>query len=70
MTVYFTGAAVGSALATIAWVHWKWNGVSTLALCFVALAALRHITGRKDGAPGGRILPLDRNTAEDCCLEA
>jgi hypothetical protein len=31
------------------WVHYKWNGVSFLALGFVALAALRHITGVKHG---------------------
>ena len=48
MTIYFTGAAIGSALATIAWVHWQWNGVCGLAMVFIALAALRHITGRKD----------------------
>ncbi|MBW4028999.1 MAG: MFS transporter [Acidobacteria bacterium] len=57
MTVYFTGAAVGSALATVAWVHWKWNGVCGLALALVALAALRHATGRRDGASGGRVIP-------------
>jgi predicted MFS family arabinose efflux permease len=45
MTVYFSGAAAGSALSTIAWVHWKWNGVCGLALGLVALAALRHVTG-------------------------
>ena len=48
MTIYFTGAAVGSALATIAWVHWKWNGVCGLAMAFIGLAAIRHITGRHD----------------------
>ena len=42
MTVYFTGAAIGSALATVAWVHWKWNGVCCLALGLIALAAVRH----------------------------
>jgi predicted MFS family arabinose efflux permease len=45
MTMYFTGAAVGSALSTIAWTHWKWNGVCALALGFLGLAALVHITG-------------------------
>jgi predicted MFS family arabinose efflux permease len=45
MTVYFSGAAVGSALATMAWVHWHWNGVCTLALGLMGLAATRHITG-------------------------
>ncbi|WP_433967846.1 MFS transporter [Tunturiibacter gelidiferens] len=48
MTVYFSGAAVGSALATIAWAHWKWNGVCGLAIGFIALAGLRHATGNRD----------------------
>jgi predicted MFS family arabinose efflux permease len=46
MTTYFSGAAVGSALATFAWVHWQWNGVSALALILISLAALRHATGQ------------------------
>ncbi len=45
MTVYFTGAAVGSALATRAWVHWQWNGVCALAIGLIALAGIRHATG-------------------------
>jgi predicted MFS family arabinose efflux permease len=45
MTIYFTGAAAGSALATIAWVHWKWNGVCGLAIGLIALAFIRHATG-------------------------
>jgi predicted MFS family arabinose efflux permease len=45
MTIYFSGAAAGSALATVAWTHWKWNGVCGLAITFIALAALRHISG-------------------------
>ena len=40
MTVYFTGAASGSALATIAWVHWRWNGVCGLALGLIVLAGI------------------------------
>jgi predicted MFS family arabinose efflux permease len=47
MTIYFTGAATGSALATIAWVHWKWNGVCSLAVGLIALAAIRHATGHR-----------------------
>ena len=47
MTVYFSGAAVGSAVATRAWVHWGWNGVSFLALGFIALAGLRHALGHQ-----------------------
>ena len=45
MTVYFGCAAVGSALATVAWQHFQWNGVCGLALAFVLLAAIRHLTG-------------------------
>lgn len=47
MTIYFTGAAVGSALATMAWVHWKWNGVCALAIGLIALAFLIHATGQR-----------------------
>jgi predicted MFS family arabinose efflux permease len=50
MTVYFTGAAVGSALATIAWAHWRWNGVCCLALGLIALAGVRHATGCRSEA--------------------
>jgi hypothetical protein len=49
MTVYFTGAAAGSALATIAWVHGRWNGVCLLALGLIGLAVVRHATGRRGG---------------------
>jgi predicted MFS family arabinose efflux permease len=48
MTVYFAGAAVGSALSTIAWERWKWNGVCGLALGLIALAGLRHALGSRD----------------------
>jgi len=47
MTIYFTGAAIGSALATIAWVHWRWNGVCALAISLIALAFVRHGTGHR-----------------------
>lgn len=47
MVMYFIGAATGSALSTIAWAHWQWNGVCALALGLLALAALRHATGVK-----------------------
>ncbi|WP_263382242.1 MFS transporter [Granulicella arctica] len=49
MTTYFTGAAAGSALATVAWVHWGWSGVCALAFVFIALAGLRHLAGRESG---------------------
>ena len=45
MTMYFTGGAVGSALATVAWSRSGWDGVCILALCLIAAAGLRHITG-------------------------
>ncbi len=53
MTIYFTGAAVGSALATMAWGRWQWNGVCGLALLLVGLAALRHVTGFRTEQPRG-----------------
>jgi predicted MFS family arabinose efflux permease len=45
MTVYFSGAAAGSALSTVAWVRWKWDGVCAMALVLVACAFLRHAFG-------------------------
>jgi predicted MFS family arabinose efflux permease len=45
MTMYFTGSAVGSALATVAWSRWGWDGVCVLAVGLIALAGLRHATG-------------------------
>jgi predicted MFS family arabinose efflux permease len=48
MVVYFSGAAIGSALATLAWVRWQWNGVCGLAIALLCLAGLRHITGLPD----------------------
>jgi predicted MFS family arabinose efflux permease len=53
MTVYFGGAAAGSALATVAWSHWRWNGVCGLALTLLTMAAVRHaVGGRKAGSRG------------------
>lgn len=66
MTVYFSGAAVGSALATVAWVHWQWNGVSVLALGLIGLAILRHAIGHK-GEDRNQHRPL---TIEDELMEA
>jgi predicted MFS family arabinose efflux permease len=65
MTVYFTGAAVGSALATMAWVHWQWNGVCLLALGLIGLAGLRHATGRR-----GPLQDKVHATREDELMEA
>jgi MFS family permease len=49
MTMYFAGAAGGSALSTIAWARWKWNGVCALALALIAVAGLRHALGTRAG---------------------
>jgi predicted MFS family arabinose efflux permease len=64
MTVYFSGAAVGSALATIAWTHWHWNGVSCLALGLISLAALRHATGKRGIGDHNQV------RSEDALMEA
>jgi len=47
MTVYFSGAAIGSALSMVAWGRWKWNGVCGLALGLIALGGLRHAFGSR-----------------------
>jgi hypothetical protein len=64
MTVYFSGAAIGSAMATIAWVHWQWNGVCMLALGLIALAALWHATGHRGAGDHCKV------TKEDVFMEA
>jgi predicted MFS family arabinose efflux permease len=64
MTVYFTGAAAGSALATLAWVHWQWNGVCVLALGLIGLAALWHVTGHRGVGDHFKV------TREDVLMEA
>jgi len=45
MTMYFIGGALGSALASVAWSRWQWDGVCALAIGLIALAGLRHATG-------------------------
>ena len=52
MVLYFTGAATGSWLSSLAWARFGWTGVCVLALGFVALAALRHVTGVQTEKPG------------------
>jgi MFS family permease len=56
MTVYFAGAAGGSALSTIAWERWKWNGVCAMALGLIALAGLSHALGLR--SPEARVPEL------------
>ncbi len=45
MTSYFLGGSIGSALSTLAWERWQWNGVCALGIGFLLLAGLRHATG-------------------------
>jgi len=67
MTTYFSGAAVGSALSTLAWVHWRWNGVSMLALLLVSLSAVRHGFGSRMPEPG--VEGLGDGSAVDAVME-
>jgi predicted MFS family arabinose efflux permease len=45
MTTYFTFGALGSWLGAHAWERWHWNGVCSLALLLLGLAAARHAYG-------------------------
>jgi hypothetical protein len=65
MTMYFGGAAVGSALATQAWVRWHWNGVCILALGLIGLAGLAQLAGTRDQGNSAR-----KTTREDELMEA
>lgn len=47
MVSYFTGAAISSALSTLAWQRYGVNGTCGLAMLLVLLAVLRHATGLK-----------------------
>jgi predicted MFS family arabinose efflux permease len=51
MTIYFAGAAAGSALSTVAWERWQWDGVCAMALGLIALAGLRHAMGTRSPQP-------------------
>jgi MFS family permease len=63
MTVYFSGAAAGSALATVAWVHWRWNGVCALAIGLIAIAGICHaLASPKAG-------DHSQTTSEDALME-
>lgn len=59
MVIYFGGAAVGSALSTIAWVHFEWRGVCVLALTFISLAALVHLSSPRTPVAQAHIDPAD-----------
>jgi predicted MFS family arabinose efflux permease len=69
MTVYFAGAAGGSALSTIAWEHWKWNGVCAMALGLIALAGLRHAFGSRVPEARAPELLREQSVIEKTVLE-
>ncbi len=64
MTVYFAGAATGSALATMAWARWRWDGVCALEMLLIGAAALRHVTGRRDARGRDEVRMEDLEPAE------
>ncbi len=43
MGFYFIGGSLGAGLGSWAWDHWRWNGVTVVALSFLLLAVLVHI---------------------------
>jgi predicted MFS family arabinose efflux permease len=45
MTSYFLGGALGSAAASFAWMHARWNGVCAVAISMLLVALLPY--GRK-----------------------
>jgi predicted MFS family arabinose efflux permease len=45
MTMFFVGGAVGSALASLVWARWEWNGVCVLEIGLMAAAGIVHATG-------------------------
>ena len=45
MTMYFVGGALGSALASVPWVHFGWTGVCTLAVLLMLCAGVMHYLG-------------------------
>ena len=47
MVTYFTGAAISSALSTLAWQHFGVNGICGLAALLIAAAVVRHLTGNR-----------------------
>jgi predicted MFS family arabinose efflux permease len=66
MTVYFAGAAIGSAVSAAMWARYQWNGVCAMALGFIALAALRHVFGTREAAV---LQPIGEHAAIETVLE-
>jgi predicted MFS family arabinose efflux permease len=65
MTMYFIGGGAGSALASLAWSRWQWNGVCALELCLIAAAGACHALGfsRRHPQPLVHVPPGEREPA-------
>lgn len=48
MIVFFLGGALGSALSTMAWSRWQWNGVCGWGILMLGLAWICHATGGRN----------------------
>ena len=48
MFTYFIGAAIASALSTLAWQHFGVGGICGLAMLLIAAAVVRHLTGDRN----------------------
>ncbi len=64
MTMYFSGAAIGSALSAMTWVRWRWNGVCELALGLIAVGALCHAFGSRSRDAFKPASPSQRSAIE------
>lgn len=53
MIVFFLGGALGSALSTMAWSRWQWNGVCGWGVLMLAAAWVRHGLGGREGTGDG-----------------
>ncbi len=43
MGAYFIGGSLGAGIASWAWSHWQWTGVTITALSFLAIAGIVHM---------------------------
>jgi len=46
MTAYFIGGSIASAFSPVLWQHFGAAGITTLEFVVIALAVLRHVTGK------------------------
>lgn len=52
MIVFFLGGALGSAVSTIAWSRWQWNGVCGWGILMLVLAWICHLFGGRGDEHG------------------